>query len=194
MCIIAWFFHVVIHIMSSLNFRDIKTVCNIPLRDFEYKLIKIGNGIFAVFEDGGVWDIGLERWREPEIDKDGYRILHLGNRSCKLHRLVLMVFDRAPNYGEQGRHLDGDPSNNHRVNLRWGSGRDNWSDRRNHGREGAEWRRLLTNEQALAIFNDTRPERDIAKDYGIQRICVVLIKEKQTYKDIHNELYSRAIP
>ena len=29
-------------------------------------------------------------------------------------------------------------------------------------------------------------ERDIAKDFGIQRICVVLIKEKQTYKDIHN--------
>ena len=28
---------------------------------------------------------------------------------------------------------------------------------------------------------------DIAKDFGIQRICVVLIKEKLTYKEIHNE-------
>ena len=100
---------------------------------------------------------------------------------------MLIVFNREPLHGEQGRHLDGDPSNNSIKNLEWGSGKDNWTDRRNHGREGAEWRRLLTNEQALQVFIDPRPERDIAKDFGIQRICVVLIKEKLTYKEIHNE-------
>lgn len=173
--------------MSSLLFRDIKTVIDIPIRDVEYRIIKISSGIFAVYSDGAVWDVGLEKWREPEIDKDGYRVLHLGNKSCKLHRLMLMVYGRAPGYGEQGRHLDGDPSNNEFSNLAWGSGKDNWVDRRNHNREGAEWRRLLTNKQALQIYKDPRPERDIAKDFGIQRICVVLIKEKQTYKDIHNE-------
>ncbi len=173
--------------MASLLFRDIKEIDQIPIREFGHKSVQINKSLYAVYTDGCVWDIALGRWRVPDIDADGYRILSLGNKNCKLHRLMLMVFERAPEYGEQGRHLDGDPSNNEISNLAWGSGKANWADRRLHKREGAEWRRLLTNEQALAIFNDPRPERDIAKEYGIQRICVVLIKEKQTYKDIHNE-------
>lgn len=172
--------------MASLLFRDIKQVSLPPVREFEFRIVQVNKTIFAVYKDGVVWDIAQERWRVPDIDVDGYRILFLGNRNCKLHRLMLMVFDRAPLYGEQGRHLDGDPSNNEITNLAWGSGKSNWQDRRLHNREGAEWRRILTNEQALKIFNDPRPERDIAKDFGIQRICVVLIKEKKTYKDIHH--------
>ena len=173
--------------MATLNSRDIIIIDNPPERDFLYKNIKIKSNIFRVFEDGGIWDFNNSKWRKPDIDKDGYRIHHIGGYSVKLHRLILSVFQRHPSYGEQGRHLDGDPSNNHNSNLSWGSGKQNWIDRKLHNREGAEWRRLLTNEQALKIFNDLRPDNDIAKEYEIQRICVSLIKEKLTYKDIHNE-------
>jgi hypothetical protein len=110
----------------------------------------------------------------------------VANNNVKLHRLMLTVFQRNPLRGEQGRHLDGDPSNNDNSNLLWGTGKQNWIDRKLHGRIGAEWRRILTNEQALAVYNDPRPDNDIAKDFGIGRNCVSLIKEKLTYQDIHN--------
>jgi hypothetical protein len=172
--------------MSTLLFREIFRLVTPPIRDYGFRDIRIKNNLFRVYTDGAVWDISFSRWREPEIDKDGYRVHSLGGKIVKLHRLVLMVFDRAPKHGEQARHLDGDPSNNDISNLKWGSGKDNWIDRRLHNREGAEWKRLLTNEQALSIYNDPRPENDIAKQYNIQRCCIVLIKEKLTYKDIHN--------
>jgi len=176
--------------MPSILFRDIKQLENPPIREFESHLIKINKEVFCIYADGAVWDVGQCRWRVPDIDKWGYRILSLGGKTCKLHRLVLMVFDRAPRYGEQGRHLDGEPSNNQKENLQWGTGRQNWIDRRRHNREGAEWRRKLTVEQAKSVFYDPRPENDIAKEYGIQRLSVVLIKEKRTYKEIHNVMDS----
>ena len=173
--------------MNSILARDIYFLDTPPSREYRYKWVKIGNKVFCAYEDGAIWDIGENRWRSPTIDREGYRVLSLGGKTCKLHRLILMVFCRAPNRGEQARHLDGDPSNNSITNLEWGTGRQNWEDRREHGRIGAEWRRLLTNKQALLIYNDPRPENDIAKEYNIQRLCVILIKEKRTYLEIHNE-------
>jgi len=173
--------------MATLNARDIIILLEPPNRNILYKDVRIHKGVFRVYEDGAVWEITASRWRPPDIDKDGYRILHLGGFVIKLHRLILTVFQRPATRGEQGRHLDGDPSNNENSNLAWGSGKDNWIDRKLHGREGAEWARLLTNEQALAVYNDPRPERDIAKEYNVQRNTIVYIKEKLTYKDIHNE-------
>lgn len=173
--------------MATLNARDIRILEQPPVRSFEFRDVKIRNSVFRVYEDGGVWDIMLGRWRVPYIDADGYRIHHIGGYTVKLHRLVLTVFQRAPTHGEQGRHLDGDPSNNYNSNLAWGTGKQNWVDRKLHGRIGAEWRRLLTKDQALSIFNDPRPDTDIAIDHGIQRICVSLIKEKLTYRDIHGK-------
>jgi hypothetical protein len=173
--------------MPSILFRQIQPLQFPPIREYESRLIKINRDVFCIYSDGAVWDIGQSRWRVPDIDKWGYRTLSLGGQTCKLHRLMLMIFNRAPAYGEQSRHLDGNPSNNQIENLKWGSGKQNWVDRRAHGREGAEWRCLLTNEQALAVYQDPRPENDIAKEYGVQRICVILIKEKRTYKEIHDE-------
>jgi protein gp37 len=50
-----------------------------------------------------------------------------------VHRLVLTAFDRAPADGEQGCHIDGDPSNNALWNLRWGDQGSNWFDSKRHG-------------------------------------------------------------
>lgn len=171
-------------VMPTLNARDVTIKSNPP--DGEYLIIQIKQNTYAIYSDGRLWSFRLDRFQEPEIDYQGYRIQMVGGYNIKLHRLMLIVFDRPPTYGEQGRHLDGGPSNNHRLNLEWGTGEDNWEDRKRHGRIGAEWNRLLTNEQALSVYNDPRPVSDIAKEYGIQRNCVLMIKEKETYKDIHN--------
>ena len=50
-----------------------------------------------------------------------------------VHRLVLEAFVGPPREGEECRHLDGNPKNNHLTNLRWGSRRENSLDRTRHG-------------------------------------------------------------
>jgi hypothetical protein len=172
--------------MPTLNARDIIILKQPPERVLLFKDIRIKDSIFRVWEDGLLWSISESRWRFPDVDKDGYEVVSLANHVQKLHRLMLTVFDRPPTYGEQCRHLDGDPSNNHLNNLRWGSAKENWADRKLHGRLGTESRRLLTTDEARTIYNDLRPIAEIAKSYNIQRMSVILIKEKQTYLEIHN--------
>jgi protein gp37 len=50
-----------------------------------------------------------------------------------VHRLVLTLFCRDPQDGEQGRHLDGNPRNNRIDNLAWGTQSANWDDSKSHG-------------------------------------------------------------
>lgn len=51
-----------------------------------------------------------------------------------VHRLVLETFVGPMPQGLQVRHLDGDPKNNHLVNLAYGSAKENAADRDRHGR------------------------------------------------------------
>ena len=75
------------------------------------------------------------------VDRDGYRCFTLYidgvPRSMKAHSLVLVTFKGPRPIGAVGRHLDGDSSNNRISNLAWGSHRQNWQDKREHGRATA---------------------------------------------------------
>lgn len=173
--------------MATLNARDVFILEQPPERNLKYKDLCIKSKVFRLFEDGAAWCISESRWRIPDIDKDEYRIHHFGGYTLKLHRLMLTVFDRPATTGEQCRHIDGDPSNNHIKNLKWGSYKENWNDRKLHGRIGAEWRRLLTKEQALEVFNDPKSSKELALIYNVPKGVIDLIKTKQTYQDIHNE-------
>jgi len=55
-------------------------------------------------------------------------------RKLFVHRAVLLAFVGEPKDGEETRHMDGDPANNHLENLAWGTHKDNVDDRRRHGR------------------------------------------------------------
>lgn len=50
-----------------------------------------------------------------------------------VHVLVLEAFDRPRPEGLLGLHNDGDPTNNHATNLRWGTQSDNQYDAVRHG-------------------------------------------------------------
>jgi protein gp37 len=73
----------------------------------------------------------------PECGEQGHQRVTLyrdGEPHRELvHRLVLSAFDREPEPGEQGCHINGDPSVNALPNLRWGTQEDNWEDRKRHG-------------------------------------------------------------
>lgn len=73
----------------------------------------------------------------PQVDNNGYTVITIcsGGRAKahKLHRLLLSTFVRPPKPGEEGRHLDGNRSNNDLNNLAWGSRLDNEADKKRHG-------------------------------------------------------------
>lgn len=61
---------------------------------------------------------------------------YLGNYKTKqerVHRLVLMAFERMPVQGEVGCHRNDDTFNNTLENLYWGTQKQNMSDSKNNG-------------------------------------------------------------
>jgi hypothetical protein len=68
----------------------------------------------------------------PYIDKDGYKELVVNldgkRKHFKIHHLVLTAFVGYRGVGQECRHLDGDPSNNHVGNLAWGTHKENIAD------------------------------------------------------------------
>ena len=69
--------------------------------------------------------------------------------------------------------------------LRWATPKENCADKIMHGthREGERNSHAkLTNQQAAIIRADTRPQRKIAGDYGVDQKVIQLIKSGQAYK------------
>lgn len=78
------------------------------------------------------------RMLNPIVDTGDYRFVALSNggkRKLSVHSLVAAAFiGPRPTPKHEVRHLDGDPSNNTLANLAYGTGAENWDDRRRHGR------------------------------------------------------------
>ena len=107
-------------------------------------------------------DIGEDGHQRVMLYRDGQTVRHL------VHRLVLTAFERPAADGEQGRHRDGDPSNNALPNLSWGDQSANWDDRRRHGTFRAYAK--LTHEQAAEIrrrFQSGETGAALGREFGI---------------------------
>lgn len=106
--------------MSILSYDEIKII---P----EYSF-------YGITEYGDVYSKkATKRWKRllPATYPDGYKYVTLRKyykakpKKEKIHRLVLMAFDRMPKEGEICRHLDGSKDNNHISNLKWGTHQEN---------------------------------------------------------------------
>ena len=91
---------------------------------------------YLISENGDVFSNKFGKIRKLKSFKTGYncylsvKLFSNGEfKQEKVHRLVLMAFDRMPKNGEQCRHFpDNDRSNNHYKNLQWGSAQENNED------------------------------------------------------------------
>ena len=116
-----------------------------------------------------------------------YVFLYDGKGNSKkeyVHRLVLKTFKGNKEYPLfEGRHLDGNPSNNKLTNLEWGTKSLNQIDRIRHGtiKVGENHRdSILTEEQVKLIKNSSNESsRKLGKKFGVSHTTILdIIKEK----------------
>ena len=150
---------------------------------------------YALYEDGRVWSFYRNRFIKPSVDKDGYLIIHLVDKTVKLHRLVCRVYNgECPGSYLQVRHLDGEPKNNHYSNLKWGTGTENWKDRKDHGRSNSGKKctpelALLIRKLYMRIISEVRDYvLHISDITGVSRQTVSHIVKLQTWN------YPQCIP
>ena len=91
--------------------------------------------------------------------RNGYRAVHLSflnhQTSRDVHRLVAEAFLGTPSKGMEVCHNDGDGSNNHVDNLRWGTHQQNIHDIIRHGNNHGLNKKLCSRGHALASPNLT---------------------------------------
>lgn len=108
-------------------------------------------------EDGVIWSTcrnAEPRQLRPAPDnRGGYLRVQIAiSEGIRVHRavhsLVLMAFVGPRPKGMQCRHLDGNNLNNRPENLRWGTAKENYSDRIAHGTDAfpqfRDWRKHQT--------------------------------------------------
>lgn len=132
-----------------------------------------------------------ERILKPTLHRDGHLRVRLCDgqtkRSAFVHTLVLTAFVGPRPDGLQACHNSGDPSDNRRSNLRWGTPQSNQADRVAHGTSSRGEKNAsakLTPAQALSIRLDPRSHEDIAAEYAVARTTVGSIKSGKTWKHL----------
>lgn len=104
----------------------------------------------------------------------------------QVHRLVLMNFCRLPEFGEECLHNDGNPTNNHIDNLRWGTRRENLADYIE--KYGWSPRSSLTYDQADSIRSELDGKRGtqsrLARKYGVSVSCISRIALGRIYRHV----------
>lgn len=81
--------------------------------------------------------LGRTKYLNPSISNSGYYNLSLCRNkevyNFYLHQLVILAFKGPCPFNMEVRHLDGNPSNNHISNLKYGTHSENLKDAIEHG-------------------------------------------------------------
>ena len=120
----------------------------------------------------------LKQWKQGnylycDLRKPGVK------QKARIHVLVLETFVSARPGGMVACHNNGNSVDNRLENLRWGTLADNASDSRKHGtlRYGETCGTAKLSEvQALQILRSTKPNSQLAKDFGVCKATVSHIK------------------
>jgi len=162
-------------------------------------------GKYTITKCGKVWSKARRRTVDRRIIgnkylsqgkmKSGHIIVSLSKNgtsvSYLVHRLVLETFAGPCPDGMECRHLDGDPSNNHISNLKWGTRSENYEDAVEHGTailgEKGTNAKLKNGEirgiKFLLVSGQT--QKTISQLYGVSQSAISRIKNDKRWKHIH---------
>lgn len=140
-------------------------------------------GIYEVSDFGNIRSAKTKQLKKITIDAFGRPYLGLWkNNKQKIvrpHKLVLEAFVGKAPKGMECCHNDGNQQNNKLNNLRWDTPKNNHADKLKHGTsntgERCNWAKL-TKAQVIAIRADTRTQKEIAVEYGVQQSQISRIK------------------
>lgn len=171
----------------------------------KWKQIPGYEGVYEVSDRGRIKSVG--RYKHPRKDrsaywqnerilsqykqKNGYMMVCLAkdgtNRTFSVHRLVLRSFVGEPEAKYEACHNNGKRDDNNLENLRWDTRVNNFKDRDWHGKTACGtkngWAKL-DDEKVNKILADARPNRQIAKDYGVSSVTIDRIKSRLTWAHI----------
>jgi len=152
-----------------------------PIRDYE--------GIYWAGDDGNIYHQDPpKQMKACSTGGSGYLSVTLcknGTRKTRsVHRLVCEAFYGLPPADmPQARHLNRNKDDNRAVNLDWGSYADNWKDRAFHGSAMGEkhHRAKLTEAQVIDIRLSDRPQRELARRFGVTQANISSICRNNTW-------------
>jgi len=146
-------------------------------------------GLYKVSDTGRVMNSvtgAIKKFTRNKSDNRPFLGLWKNNKVkiFKPHTLVLTAFVCPRPAGLECCHNDGNPWNNNLSNLRWDTTKNNQADRVKHGTSNRGEKcasAKLTKEQVNRIRNDTRLQRVIAEEYGVQPNTISRIKSKKRW-------------
>ena len=154
-------------------------------------------GLYMVSNHGNVMSVPCEQKRGNHsynkvgmkvLSHDngrGYRVISLYRKGVQyqttVHRLVAEAFIPNPDNLPEVNHKDGNKANNKVENLEWVTKSENMQ-HASRELDALGFNRTLTEEQVMAIRNDTRPESEIGDEYGLTQSTINSIRIGKTYK------------
>lgn len=122
----------------------------------------------------------------------GYDAVNLSdgkNRHYDLvHRIACLAFyGDPPSAIHEVAHRDGNKKNNRLANLRWATPSENTYDNFINGTSNgnsAQNRKMLSDDDVMAIRQDKRKSHEVAEDYGVTATNITAIWRRDTYKHI----------
>lgn len=163
-------------------------------------------GIYQVSDHGRIRSYCGKRWGNPPRQLPrvlkpgldgamGYLAVNLagptGIKRGRIHRLVAAAFIGPCPNGQEVRHLDGDPKNNHLSNLAYGTRRTNRADSIGHGtisrgehRPGSKLTADLIQEIRAAYSTGRFSQRALASKYGVNHQTIGNIVTYRSWRHV----------
>ena len=124
----------------------------------------------------------------PHYDHDGRIEVSLQNEQFNVGALILLAFvGPRPTPRHQCCHNDGNYRNNNPKNVRWGTVRENFEDRKKHGTHPSgvlNARSRVTEDQVREIRRSNENQHVLAARYGLSQQAISAIKKRVSWKHV----------
>lgn len=141
---------------------------------------------YEVTENGDVRNANTKRPIQLRASKSGHLyFLPKRGRKCYAHRAVLEVFAGPCPTGQETRHLDGNPQNNYRGNLAWGTKIQQWEDDKRNGNLRAKPIKLDADKiKKIRAIEGIMASRKVGNKFGVSHTVVLRIWRRRLWAHV----------